>query len=207
MILVGLTGGIGSGKSSVSTRLATLGAVVVDADAIVHRLQRPGTEVHAAIVARFGPSVLDSDGHLVRPRLAEKVFGDAAALADLNAIVHPAVTREMNREVDDQRARDNVVVLDIPLLVENPRIGLCGTLVVDLDEESAVRRLIEQRGYTAADARARIARQATRSARRAIADWIIDNSGDRAALEREVMSAWRWMTTLPVAGPDAGRRR
>lgn len=207
MILVGLTGGIGSGKSSVSTRLATLGAVVVDADAIVHRLQRPGTDVHAAIVRRFGTDVLDGDGHLVRPRLAAMVFGDAGALADLNAIVHPVVAREMNGEVDAQRATDNVVVLDIPLLVENPRIGLCGTLVVDLDEENAVRRLVEQRGYLADDARARIAKQATRSARRAIADWIIDNSGDRTALQREVAAAWRWMTSLPHAGPDAGRRR
>lgn len=207
MILVGLTGGIGSGKSSVSTRLATLGAIVVDADAIVHRLQRPGTDVHAAIVRRFGTDVLDGDGHLVRPRLAAMVFGDAEALADLNAIVHPAVAREMNGEVDAQRSTDNVVVLDIPLLVENPRIGLCGTLVVDLDEENAVRRLVEQRGYLADDARARIAKQATRSARRAIADWIIDNSGDRTALQREVAAAWRWMTSLPHAGPDAGRRR
>jgi dephospho-CoA kinase len=207
VILVGLTGGIGSGKSSVSTRLATLGAVVVDADAIVHRLQRPGTDVHAAIVRRFGESVLDTEGHLVRPRLAAMVFGDAGALADLNAIVHPAVAREMNGEVDAQRLTDNVVVLDIPLLVENPRIGLCGTLVVDLDEENAVRRLVEQRGYLADDARARIAKQATRAARRAIADWIIDNSGDRAALQQEVDAAWRWMTSLPPAGPDAGRRR
>lgn len=207
MILVGLTGGIGSGKSSVSTRLATLGAIVVDADAIVHRLQRPGTDVHAAIVRRFGTNVLDGDGHLVRPRLAAMVFGDAEALADLNAIVHPAVAREMNGEVDAQRSTDNVVVLDIPLLVENPRIGLCGTLVVDLDEKNAVRRLVEQRGYLADDARARIAKQATRSARRAIADWIIDNSGDRTALQREVAAAWRWMTSLPHAGPDAGRRR
>jgi dephospho-CoA kinase len=207
VILVGLTGGIGSGKSSVSTRLATLGAVVVDADAIVHRLQRPGTDVHAAIVRRFGESVLDTEGHLVRPRLAAMVFGDAGALADLNAIVHPAVAREMNGEVDAQRSTDNVVVLDIPLLVENPRIGLCGTLVVDLDEENAVRRLVEQRGYLADDARARIAKQATRAARRAIADWIIDNSGDRAALQQEVDAAWRWMTSLPPAGPDAGRRR
>jgi dephospho-CoA kinase len=135
------------------------------------------------------------------------VFGDAGALADLNAIVHPAVAREMNGEVDAQRSTNNVVVLDIPLLVENPRIGLCGTLVVDLDEENAVRRLVEQRGYLADDARARIAKQATRPARRAIADWIIDNSGDRTALEREVVAAWRWMTSLPHAGPDAGRRR
>jgi len=111
VILVGLTGGIGSGKSSVSTRLATLGAVVVDADAIVHRLQRPGTDVHAAIVRRFGTDVLDADGHLVRPRLAAMVFGDAGALADLNAIVHPAVAREMNGEVDAQRSTNNVVVI------------------------------------------------------------------------------------------------
>lgn len=207
MILVGLTGGIGSGKSSVSARLSGFGAVVVDADAIVHRLQRPGTEVHRAIVVRFGAGVLDADGRIVRPRLAQTVFGDAAALADLNAIVHPAVAAEMNREVDACRSTNDVVVLDIPLLVENPRIGLCGTLVVDLDEELAVQRLVEQRGYTANDARARIVKQASRTSRRAIADWIIDNSGDRVALEREVAAAWRWMTQLPIAGPDAGRRR
>lgn len=207
MILVGLTGGIGSGKSSVSARLSGFGAVVVDADAIVHRLQRPGTEVYRAIVVRFGAGVLDADGRIVRPRLAQTVFGDAAALADLNAIVHPAVAAEMNREVDARRSTNDVVVLDIPLLVENPRIGLCGTLVVDLDEERAVQRLVEQRGYTAHDARARIVKQASRTSRRAIADWIIDNSGDRVALEREVAAAWRWMTQLPIAGPDAGRRR
>lgn len=207
MILVGLTGGIGSGKSSVSARLAALGAVVVDADAIVHRLQRPGTDVHRRIVGRFGAEVVDDEGHIVRPRLAAVVFGDSAALADLNAIVHPAVAREMNTEVDAQRETTNVVVLDIPLLVENPRIGLCGTLVVDLDEDTAVRRLVEQRGYSAPDARARMAKQASRSARRAIADWIIDNSGDRADLRREITAAWRWMRMLPQAGPDAGRRR
>jgi dephospho-CoA kinase len=207
VILVGLTGGIGSGKSSVSARLAALGAVVVDADAIVHRLQRRGTDVHKAIVARFGADILDTDGHIVRPRLAEMVFGDSAALADLNAIVHPAVVREMNAAVDAQRPTDNVVVLDIPLLVENPRIGLCGTVIVDLDEEVAVRRLVEQRGYDAVHARARISRQASRATRRAIADWIIDNSGDRAELHREIAAVWRWMRALPQAGPDAGRRR
>ncbi len=205
MILVGLTGGIGSGKSVVSSQLATHGAVVVDADLIVRDLQLPGQQVFADIVARFGDDIVASSGHLDRAALAAKVFGDADALADLNRIVHPAVGIEMMRRIDEQRSTSQVVVLDVPLLVENPRVGLCGVLVVDLDPEIAVERLVEQRGFTAAEARARIARQATRSARRFVADWIIDNSGSRLDLARQVGAAWRWMCSLPPARADAGR--
>ena len=124
MILVGLTGGIGSGKSVVSSQLATHGAVIIDADLIVRELQLPGQPVFADIVARFGDSVVAQSGHLDRAALANVVFGDPAALADLNRIVHPAVGREMMRRIDSQRATNNVVVLDVPLLVENPRAGL-----------------------------------------------------------------------------------
>jgi len=205
MILVGLTGGIGAGKSAVSAQLASHGAVVIDADVIVRQLQQPGQPVLRSIIARFGHDVLQESGHLDRAALASKVFNDAAALADLNAIVHPAVGREMLRRIDAERDTDSVVVLDVPLLVENPRTGLCGVLVVDLDPELAVERLVAGRGFTPADARARVSRQASRSARRLAADWIIDNSGSRLDLARQVAQAWRWMCSLPPAGRDAGR--
>ena len=205
MILVGLTGGIGAGKSAVSAQLASHGAVVIDADVIVRQLQQPGQPVLHSIIARFGHDVLQESGHLDRAALASKVFNDAAALADLNAIVHPAVGREMLRRIDAERDKDSVVVLDVPLLVENPRTGLCGVLVVDLDPDLAVERLVAGRGFTPADARARVSRQASRSARRLAADWIIDNSGSRLDLARQVAQAWRWMCSLPPAGRDAGR--
>lgn len=205
MILVGLTGGIGAGKSAVSLQLASHGAIVIDADVIVRELQLPGQQVFADIVQRFGPEVVAPSGHLDRAVLAARVFGDAEALADLNRIVHPAVGREMMRRIDDQRSTTNVVVLDVPLLVENPRTGLCGTVVVDLDPEVAVERLVAQRGYTEEEARSRIARQASRKARRSVADWIIDNSGSRLDLARQVGLAWRWMCSLPPADADAGR--
>lgn len=205
MILVGLTGGIGAGKSAVSAQLASHGAVVIDADVIVRQLQQPGQPVLRSIIERFGAGVLQESGHLDRAALADMVFNDAAALADLNAIVHPAVGREMLRRIDEERDKDSVVVLDVPLLVENPRTGLCGVLVVDLDPDLAVRRLVAGRGFSPVAARARVSRQASRSARRLAADWIIDNSGSRLDLARQVAQAWRWMCSLPPAGRDAGR--
>ncbi|MEY3641622.1 MAG: dephospho-CoA kinase [Actinomycetota bacterium] len=205
MILVGLTGGIGSGKSTVSALLAERGAIVIDADRITRELQAPGSPVLAEIADAFGPTVIDSKGELDRPALAALVFGDPDALARLNKIVHPAVGREMAARLEAQRETDNVVVLDIPLLVENPREGLCGTVVVDLPVEIAVERLVTHRNMDRADAEARIARQATREARVAIADRIIDNSGDLASLETQVDEAWQWMRSLPPAAADAGR--
>lgn len=205
MILVGLTGGIGSGKTTVSTMLAARGAVIIDADQITRELQAPGSPVLAEIVDAFGEDVLDPSGALDRPALAAKVFGDPEALARLNKIVHPAVGREMAARLEAQRASGNVVILDIPLLVENPREGLCGTLVVDLPLETAVERLVSQRNMDRNDAEARIARQATREARIAIADRVIDNSGNLASLERQVDEAWQWMQKLPPAAADAGR--
>lgn len=205
MILVGLTGGIGSGKTTVSAMLAARGAVIIDADQITRELQAPGSPVLAEIVDAFGEDVLDPSGALDRPALAAKVFGDPEALATLNKIVHPAVGREMAARLEAQRASDNVVILDIPLLVENPREGLCGTLVVDLPLETAVERLVSQRNMDRNDAEARIARQATREARVGIADRVIDNSGNLASLERQVDEAWQWMQKLPPAAADAGR--
>lgn len=205
MILVGLTGGIGSGKTTVSAMLAARGAVIIDADQITRELQAPGSPVLTDIVLAFGPDVLDDDGALDRPALAAKVFGDPEALKRLNKIVHPAVGREMASRLEAQRNSDSVVVLDIPLLVENPREGLCGTLVVDLPVELAVERLVAFRNMSRADAEARISRQASREARVAIADRVIDNSGDLESLEMQVESAWQWMAALPPAAPDAGR--
>ncbi len=137
MILVGLTGGIGSGKSTVSARLAAEGAVIIDADQITRDVQQPGSPVLAALAERFGAEVLTDDGSLDRARLAGIVFGDPDALKDLNRIVHPAVGAEMNRRIIAERESDRVVVLDIPLLTENPREGLAGTVVVDVPTEVA----------------------------------------------------------------------
>jgi dephospho-CoA kinase len=205
MILVGLTGGIGSGKSTVSSMLRNLGAVVIDADAIVHELQQPGQPLLAELADAFGAEILDAEGRLDRASLASRAFADATTLERLNKIVHPAVGKEMAARLEAQRETDTVVVLDIPLLVENPREGLCGTLVVDIPTDLAVERLVEFRSMKRDDAEARIAKQASREARRAIADRVIDNSGDLASLELQVADAWEWMTSLPAAAPDAGK--
>jgi dephospho-CoA kinase len=197
VILVGLTGGIGSGKSTVSGLLAERGAVILDADAVARELQRAGQPVLAAMIERFGDEMLADDGELDRPRLAALVFADPAALADLNALVHPAVGVELVRRIEAARGTDAVVVLDSPLLAEHPRDGMAATIVVDVPIETAVERLVHQRGMTEVDARARIARQISRDERLATADRVIDNSGDRAALEAQVDDLWAWLHTLP----------
>jgi dephospho-CoA kinase len=197
MKLIGLTGGIGAGKSSVSTRLRARGAVIVDADAITKELQQPGTEVFAAMVARFGDRILGPDGALDRQAVATIVFNDPEELKALNAIVHPAVGVEIFRRIEEQTATDNVVVLDIPLLVEGGRYKVGGVLVVDTPVETAVRRLVEQRGMDEADARARIANQVSREDRLAKADFVVDNSGTEADLDAEVERAWAWIQSLP----------
>ena len=202
MILIGLTGGIGAGKSSVSSLLASRGAVIIDADAIVHQLQRPGEPVVASIASRFGAHLIGPDGALDRAALAAVVFGDADALKDLNGIVHPAVGVEINRRVDAEESTDHVVVLDIPLLAENPRPGLAATVVVDCPVDVAVERLMDQRGFTDGDARARIARQVSREQRLALATRVVDNSGDRATLERQVDELWDWLRCLPPTTAD-----
>jgi dephospho-CoA kinase len=209
MILVGLTGGIGSGKSTVSALLAGKGAVVVDADAITRELQQPGQPVLAAIVSRFGTDVLGADGSLDRARLAGIVFTDPAALKELNDIVHPAVGAEIARRVEAERPTDHVVVLDIPLLVEGGRYRAAGLLVVDTPVDVAVARLVEYRGMDEADVRARIGRQATREQRLAVADRVIDNSGDPVSLAAQVDEAWAWMRSLPpepATAPEVGRQ-
>lgn len=190
MLLVGLTGGIGSGKSTVSAALARRGAVVIDADRIVHELQTPGQQVFDEMVERFGQGIVRPDGTLDRQAVADLVFNDEQALADLGAIVHPRVRDEITRRVLEQGELDNVVVLDIPLLAESGWEGIVGTIVVDLDPEVAVARLVEHRGFAEADARARIAQQASREERVAKATWVIDNGGTVEDLEAVVDALW-----------------
>jgi dephospho-CoA kinase len=199
VILVGLTGGIGAGKSTVSRLLAARGALVIDADAITRELQEPGQPVLAEIVDRFGSSVVLPDGQLDRAALARIVFNDADALRDLNKIVHPAVGAEIAKRIEAARDTDAVVVLDIPLLAENPRQGLAATIVVDTPVDVAVERLGRQRGMSAEDARARIAHQANRAERLARADLVIDNRGSLENLEHQVDEVWRALLGLSPA--------
>lgn len=202
MILVGLTGGIGSGKSTVSAMLAERGAVIVDADQVVRDVQQPGSPVLAAMVERFGAQVIAEDGSLDRAAVAAVVFTDPDALKDLNKIVHPAVGAEMNRRVLAERDGERVVVMDIPLLTENPREGLQAIIVVDVDPEVQVRRLIEGRGFDEADARARIAKQATREQRLATATHVVDNSGALTDLVPQIDRLWSALRELPQLPAD-----
>lgn len=196
MIIVGLTGGIGAGKSTVSAMLAARGAIIVDADQIARNLQGPGTLVVQAMAERFGEHIIAADGTLDRAAVAAIVFADPEALKDLNRIVHPAMQAEIAAQIEAHRATDAVVVLDFPLLTENPRSDLDATVVVDVDSELAIARVVTHRGMDEADARARVARQAGREDRLAIATHVIDNSGDTAALMMRVDEVWRELLTL-----------
>jgi dephospho-CoA kinase len=198
MILAGLTGGIGSGKSTVSAMLAERGAVIVDADQIARDLQEAGSPVLDRMAERFGSHIIRDDGTLDRAAVATIVFSDEQALKDLNGIVHPAMQDEIQAQIDAHRATDRVVVLDFPLLAENPREGLAATIVVDVDPELAVERLVAQRGMDEADARARIASQISREDRLARATHVIDNNGDLDALRAQVTTLWNQLSDLSV---------
>jgi dephospho-CoA kinase len=199
VILVGLTGGIGAGKSTVSAMLAERGAVIVDADQIARDLQSPGSPVLDSMAERFGEHIILDDGSLDRAAVAAIVFNDEAALKDLNGIVHPAMQSEIQRQIDEQRSTDRVVVLDFPLLGENPRKGLAATIVVDIPVDVAVRRLVDQRGMSEDDARARINSQISRDERLATATHVIDNGGDRESLTAQVDDVWQQLLELPPA--------
>ena len=196
MLLIGLTGGIGSGKSTVSALLARRGAVIIDADAITRELQQPGSPVFQAMVERFGAGIVAPDGSLDRQAVADIVFTDSDALSDLNRIVHPAVGAEIARRLEEEAATDHLVVLDVPLLVESGRDDMAGVVVVDVDTEVAVRRLVEHRGMREDDVRARIGRQASREDRLARAAVVIDNSGSLEDLEAAVDAAWPQLLAL-----------
>ena len=189
MVRIGLTGGIGSGKSTVAALLAERGARVVDADRIAREVVAPGTPGLAAVAAEFGDGVVAADGSLDRPALAALVFGDPAARARLDGIVHPLV-RARAAEAVAAAPADAVVVQDVPLLVETGQAGSYDlVLVVETDPETRVARLVE-RGMTADDARARMASQATDEQRRAVADVVLRNDGDRTDLAARVDRFW-----------------
>jgi dephospho-CoA kinase len=202
VILVGLTGGIGSGKSTVSARLAEHGAVIVDADLITRQVQQPGTPVMAQIAERFGADMLDGSGALIRPKMAGLVFNDPASLAALNAIVHPAISAEIAARLLEERTTDHVVILDVALLTENPRSGLQAKVVVDVPVEVQVQRLVTSRGMDEADARARIAHQVGREERLATATNVIDNSGSPEELAARVDALWDVLRALPQLPDD-----
>jgi dephospho-CoA kinase len=191
MVVVGLTGGIGSGKSTVAVMLAERGAVVVDADRLAREAVAVGTEGYRAVVDRFGSDVVAGDSRLDRKALAGVVFDDPEALADLNGIVHPLVREAIAERVAGLAGTDAVVVLEIPLLVESGRsYGASKVIVVDCPEDVAVGRLVEGRGMDEADARRRIAAQVSRAERLAAADVVIDNAGSVDDLRRQVDAVW-----------------
>lgn len=190
MFRVGLTGGIGAGKSEVSHRLAAHGAVLIDADAIARAVVAHGTPGLAKVVAEFGDEVLRPDGELDRERLGEIVFTDPARLARLNGIVHPLVGERM-AQIESAAAPDAIVVHDVPLIAENNlAVGYDLVVVIDASTRARLDRMVHRRGMSKEQARARMAAQASREQRLAIADIVVDNSGSLAELDRQVGDLW-----------------
>jgi dephospho-CoA kinase len=197
MFRLGLTGGIGSGKSTVSARLAEHGAVVIDYDQLAREAVEPGTPGLAAIVERFGTDVIAPDGTLDRPALGVIVFADASARADLEGITHPAI-RDLARAREATVPDDGVVVHDHPLLAEMQMAAHFDlVVVVDSPEEVQVKRMVELRGMTEADARARLAAQSAREDRLAVAHVVLDNTGSIEDLRAQVDTLWERIQSRP----------
>jgi dephospho-CoA kinase len=187
---VGLTGGIGAGKSEVSKRLAAQGAIVIDADLIAREVVAPGTDGLAEVVAAFGPELLGPDGGLDRERLGDIVFADPQLLGKLNAIVHPRVGARM-RELQDGAGAGSIIVHDVPLIAENNLAGAYDlVVVVDVPPRLQLDRLVRLRGLSPEQAQARVAAQASREERLAVAGMVLDNSGSLAELDRQVGDLW-----------------
>lgn len=204
VLLVGLTGGIGAGKSSVAALLADRGAVILDADQVARDVVEPDQPAFDALVERFGHEVVGADGRLDRPKLAEIAFATDGGTADLNAIVHPAVGKEFLARMQSAPP-DAIVVCDVPLLVESETARSRGyeyVIVVEAPLETRLNRL-EERGVPRGDAIARIAQQATDEERRAIATHVVDNSGGREDLEAQVDAIWRDLQRLHAEKDDA----
>jgi dephospho-CoA kinase len=201
VLAVGLTGGIGSGKSTVADLLVERGAVLIDADRIAREVVVPGGLAYAPIVERFGRGVLAPDGSIDRPALAAVAFADPDSLAALNAITHPAIGAVMAERRAAEEGSDHVVVLDVPLLTPAHRdlLSLDVVVVVDCPVPVALERVVEQRGMDPADARRRMAAQATREERLDGADLVVDNSGDHARLVAEVDRVWRALESMAAA--------
>jgi dephospho-CoA kinase len=200
VLLVGLTGGIGSGKSTVARLLADHGAVIIDADQVARDVVEPGQPAFERLVERFGADVVGPDGRLVRARLAAVAFVDAESTAALNAITHPAVGEEFVRRMK-AAPPDAVVVCDVPLLVESESAASRGyefVIVVEAPRDLRLDRL-EARGVARDDAGARMANQATDDQRRAIATYVVDNSGDLAHLEAQIDAIWEELAAIQRA--------
>ena len=208
MLRVGLTGGIGSGKSEVSKRLAAYGAALIDADVAARAVVEPGTPGLGEITAVFGPQVLLPDGRLNRERLGQIVFADDGALAKLNAIVHPLVherTQQLEQQATATLGPGGIIVQDVPLLAENGlQNGFDTVIVVDAPDDQRLQRLIETRGMTAEHARERMAAQAGRDQRLAIADIVVDNSGTLGDLDQQVAEVWSVLHDLAGRGDGTG---
>ncbi|WP_329144226.1 dephospho-CoA kinase [Streptomyces niveus] len=199
MLKVGLTGGIGAGKSEVSRLLVSYGAVLVDADKIAREAVEPGTPGLDAVVDAFGPGVLTADGRLDRPKLGALVFADDDKRATLNAIVHPLV-RARSVELESAAGEKDIVVHDVPLLVESELTGLYDmVVVVDASPGTQLDRLVRLRGMAESEARSRMAAQATRERRTAAADVVIDNDGPLEKLEPQVRAVWEQLVERAAA--------
>jgi dephospho-CoA kinase len=203
MKFVGLSGGIGSGKSTVAAKLVERGAHVIDADVLSRELQQPGHSLFDQIVARWGAGVLDAEGRLDREALGRIVFADQQQLTELTMMAGPATEQELVRRAAAHQATDaDAVVVAEAAMYLVPMYGMKGLIVVDTPVEVAVRRLVQHRGMAEADARARIARQLTRETRLEHADFVIDNGSTVDALNLRVQQVWDWIRSLPDATPE-----
>ncbi len=202
VLALGLTGGIGAGKSEVAGLLVARGAVLIDADQVARDVVAPGGPAYQPLIDRFGPGIVAEDGTIDRPALAAVAFADDDARADLNGITHPAIGVAMIEARDALEDTDNIVVLAIPLLTALHRetVKLRLVVVVDCPTDIALERLLSQRGMDRADAEARIRAQISREERVKDADYVLDNSGDRSALEAEVAKLWEWLLVQAGTG-------
>jgi dephospho-CoA kinase len=204
MLAVGLTGGIGSGKSAVADMLVERGAVLIDADQVARDVVAPGGPAYQPLIDRFGQGIVAADGTIDRPALANIAFADEESRLALNAITHPAIGIRMIEMRGALADTDHIVVLAIPLLTALHRetVKLHKVVVVDTPTDIALERLLSQRGFDKADAEARIRAQISREERAKEADYVLDNSGDRAALEREVADLWDWLLAAQKERPQ-----
>jgi dephospho-CoA kinase len=204
MKFIGISGGIGSGKSTVAALLAERGAVVIDADQLSRDLQRRGEPLFEQIVEKWGDGVLGSDGELDREKLGQIVFSDRAQLGQLTMMAAPFTEQELVRRALEHEGTETLVVAEAAMYLRRT-YGMEGLLVVDAPPEVALARLVGQRGMTEEDAKARLASQLPRAIRVEHADFVIDNSGDRDELSRVVPTAWDWAHSLPDATPRVVR--
>ena len=203
MLEIGLTGGIGSGKSTAAAGFVKHGAALIDADQIVRDLQQPGEKVFEEMLSKWGSGILTSDGQLDRQLVANIVFSNPEELTVLNEIVHPAVREEMTIRRRIHLDTDNTVILEIPLLVESGYRNFDAIVVVDVDTEIAVERLVKHRSFEEEDARKRIEKQVSRDSRTEIADYVIKNNSSIEAFEQEINKCWEWIES--IERPEIGR--